>query len=85
MRPTRSDQGCKNELVNISGNPGLKVGSDGDVDKTLFRESVVDRIGLAVALVATAGAPARAQEMKICKRQTYALCAAARCNVFDGV
>jgi hypothetical protein len=24
-------------------------------------------------------------EFKICKGQTYALCAAARCNVFDGV
>ncbi len=81
MRPTRSDQGCKNESVNISGNPGLKAGSDGDVDETLFRESA----GLAVALVATAGAPARAQEMKICSWQTYALCAAARRNVFDGV
>src|SRR3974390_1213635 len=25
------------------------------------------------------------QPFKICKDQTYALCAAARCNVFDGV
>jgi hypothetical protein len=24
-------------------------------------------------------------EMKVCKNQTYALCAAARCNVYDGV
>jgi hypothetical protein len=25
------------------------------------------------------------QSFKVCKNQTYALCAAARCNVFDGV
>ncbi len=31
-------------------------------------------------LDATAGA-----QFKVCKDQTYALCAAARCNVFDGV
>jgi hypothetical protein len=35
--------------------------------------------------MATAGGPAGAQEMKICKEQTYALCTAARRNVFDGV
>ena len=25
------------------------------------------------------------QSFKVCKNQTYALCAAARCNVYDGV
>ena len=46
-------------------------------------------MGLLAALMVTFGGSARAQsarpEFKICKGQIYALCAAARCTVFDGV
>ncbi len=57
-------------------------------------------LGLAVALPVTAGCGGHAEQaveqhaeqtmvaksqIKICKSQTYALCAAARCNVYDGV
>lgn len=57
-------------------------------------------IGLAIALPMTAGCGGRVEQgaerhveqtmvaksqIKICKSQTYALCAAARCNVYDGV
>ena len=47
-------------------------------------------IGSVAALMVTFGGSAYAQsaarsEFKICKGQTYALCAAARCTVFDGV
>ena len=43
-------------------------------------------VGLAVALMVTAPAGSvSGAEFKVCKNQTYALCAAARCHVYNGV
>lgn len=57
---------------------------------TLASKCCPRRAWLVAALMVTFGGSACAQsaarsEFEICKGQTYALCAAARCTVFDGV